>query len=444
MKRPFSLQRRLGISLVVGGAVIWLCAIIVVGSMIRNEIDEAFDSSLEAAAVHLLPLTALALRSRQAPDEAPLVSPPGAGPADADAAMVYIVRAADGRVLLRSRDADPTRFPPRPEAGFQDKDGVRIFARWAPDDSMVVEVAEPMAHRDEEVSEAMLALSLPVAIIAPSGLLIIWLLMRYGMRPLRTFSAQIETRGGNDLSLIPVEPLPAELSSIGQAVNRLMERLRRVLEAERNFSSNSAHELRTPVAAALAQAQRLIAEAPEGPLRHRAEQIESSMHHLAGLSEKLMQLARAEGGGLLSETPADLAPVLMHVVGEFREAAGVGQRLRLAANDPALSRLDADAFAVLIRNLVENALKHGDPDAPVDVILAGNVVRVVNAGPSVAPPDLAALKGRFARGASRVGGSGLGLAIAEAVASGAGADLTLLSPASGRADGFEAVLRLPD
>jgi two-component system OmpR family sensor kinase len=213
--------------------------------------------------------------------------------------------------------------------------------------------------------------------------------------------AQIELRGGGDLSPVVAEGLPTEIGPIAGAVNQLMERLRRVLEAERSFTTNSAHELRTPIAAALAQTQRLIAEAPDGPLGTRARQIETSLRRLTRLSEKLMQLARVEGGGLVSETPQNLALVLPHVIDEFRQNHETGTRLNVTApmSSQLWSRMDPDAFAILMRNLIENALKHGPAGSPVAITLTvEGAISVAKGGPVVVPDVLARLTGRFERG----------------------------------------------
>jgi two-component system OmpR family sensor kinase len=266
------------------------------------------------------------------------------------------------------------------------------------------------------------------------------------MAPVLAFNAEIEARGDGNLTPLAAEALPAEIQTSAEAVNRLMDRLRRSLDAERSFAANSAHELRTPLAATLAQTQRLIAEAPEGALRDRARQIEKALRDLARLSEKLMQLARAEGGGLLAETPQDLWPVLVHLADEFRRDPENAARLRVSAPAEArlISRLDPDAFAVLMRNLIENALMHGDSgEAVVITVKDAGSVSVANGGPAVPAGKLETLKARFVRGRTHARGSGLGLAIAETIAAGAGARLDLISPATGRTSGFEAVLHLP-
>ncbi len=106
---------------------------------------------------------------------------------------------------------------------------------------------------------------------------------------------------------------------------------------------------------------------------------------------------------------------------------------------PALSHIDADAFAILARNLIENALKHGSRQEPVRVALsADGVLSVTNAGPTVAPDLLARLSEPFERGRAQADGAGLGLAIARTIATGSGGRIELLSPREGRQDGFEA------
>lgn len=440
-RRRVSLQRRLGLGLAAGVSALWIVAAVSAGLVVRHEFDEAFDSALQETAQRLLPLAVMDILEREDELTSALVAPLG----EHDELLTYLVRDAAGNVLLRSHDADAAAFPATPVTGFHETAGHRLYGESAISGTIVIEVAEPLEHRQEATWEAVATLLVPLAVLIPLSIIGVWWLVRLTLRPLRAFAGAIEARGASDLRPVPIHRIPAEVGPVAEAVNRLIDRLRRVLDAERSFSANSAHELRTPIAATLAQAQRLISEAPEGPLRQRAERIESSLHQLARLSEKLMQLARAEGGGLLAEEPRDLAPVLRHLVEEMAATRDGGPPLRLTVEPAAdaVSPMDPDAFAILMRNLIENALKHGATGAPVEVVLSDRLVRVVNDGPAVPRETLCRLKGRFARGTTPAAGSGLGLAIADAIASGAGGSLDLISPATGREDGFEAVVRLP-
>jgi two-component system, OmpR family, sensor kinase len=229
---------------------------------------------------------------------------------------------------------------------------------------------------------------------------------------------------------------------VAEAVNALMARLRRALDAERSFTANSAHELRTPVAAALAQAQRLGAELPEGAARARTVEIEAALKRLARLSEKLLQLARAEGAGLTGETPQDLVPALRLVLQDFVAEGAVEVALPTAGRF--VSTLDMDAFAILARNLIENALKHGDASRPVRVALSdAGRFSVVSPGPVLEPELLAAMTRRFVRGATTADGVGLGLSIVKAIMRGVGGEIAFASPASGQEDGLEVTVELP-
>jgi two-component system OmpR family sensor kinase len=278
--------------------------------------------------------------------------------------------------------------------------------------------------------------------LIPASLFGIWLFVRFSLRSLRGYGLAIEARGVGNLSPIHAGRLPTEIRPIADAVNHLLERLRRALESERRFAANSAHELRTPLAATLAQVQRLRHDAPAGPLQARAVQIEASLKELSRLAEKLMQLAKAEGGGVLAEVPQDLAMLLAHVVADLQRTTDVPIEASLPAPGSVFSLIDADAFAILARNLIENACKHGAQDHAVEVTLSASArLRVVNAGSIVAAAELAQLRGHFVRAGSRAEGFGLGLAIVSTIANGVGAELQLASPASGRADGFEAVVQ---
>lgn len=439
MIRARSLQGRLAVGLAIGLTLMWLCATLAAGLIVRHELDEAFDSAIQETAQRVLPLAVMDIVSRDDPLATQRIAPVRSH----EEYLTYVVRDTEGNVLLRSHDADLPIFPPVSEPGFSDTATHRLYTEAAVRGTIAVTVAEPLAHRRQAAFEVSMALALPLLVLIPVSLAGVWWWVRSSMRPVRLFRGDIEVRGSGDLTPVDATPLPTEIRPIADAVNRLMDRLRRALDAERSFAANSAHELRTPIAAALAQAQRLMLEAPSGPLRDRARQIEGSLHALGSLSEKLMQLAKAEGGGLLSQAPQDLVPVLRLVAEELKRAPE-GGRLRLDLPEcAAQSTMDADAFAILARNLIENALKHGAKDEPVMVSLSESGAMSVRNGGAVVPPDkLRRLTLPFERGTTDAKGTGLGLAIAEAIASGAGARLELHSPVPGTNAGVEARVQL--
>lgn len=436
MRPPRSLQWRLSFGLGLGIALLWIVATVLTARNLRHEMDEVFDSALQETAQRILPLAVLDIIGRE---EAGL-SQRVATLRPHDEYFTYVVRDPSGTVLLRSHEADEAVFPPFAGMGFADTPTHRVYFDAALQGTVTIAVAEPLAHRRAAANEAFLGLALPLGLLVPLSLLGVWGVVRASMASIRAFRKGIETRGSGDLAPVAAHGLPSEIEPIAQAVNHLLDRLRRTLEAERSFTANSAHELRTPVAAALAQTQRLMSETTDPVARHRALQIEAALQRLSRLSEKLMQLAKAERGRLRTEQAMDIAPVLAMVVDEMTQVAnGAGRIEATIPAAPVLSTIDLDAFAVLARNLVENALKHGTPDEPVRVSLSPDgILTVINAGPPVPQEMLVRLTRPFERGHTPADGTGLGLAIARAIASGAGGELTLTSPLKGQSSGFEA------
>lgn len=435
-----SLRRRLGFGLAIGMTALWLAATTVAGLVLRREVDEVFDSALQEVAQRILPLAYAEVLARDSEDTLQRMAPVGSH----REYITYVVRDAQGNELLQSSDADRLKIPRDLPPGFHTTDRLRTYTEAAVQGTIIVTTAEDLTHRRSAVMRAVTALIWPLVALVPIALLGVWAAVRLSLKPVVAFRTEIESRGRGNLTPIATEGLPDEIVQVAASVNALIGRLRGALEAERSFTANSAHELRTPIAAALAQTQRLLAELPEDPRRDRARAIETALRRLSRLSEKLLQLAKAEGGGLLSENREPLGPVLQHVIEEVaRQTDGSGRIIvSIPEDDGPQSDLDPDVFAILARNLIENAIKHGDPDRPITVKLTDRQFEVSNHGEVVPADQLARLTRPFERGQTLAEGSGLGLAIAAAICRGAGLALELTSPIPGRPDGFRAMVRL--
>lgn len=436
MNAPRSLQWRISIWLGLGVALIWVVAAVVTAQRLRHDMDRVFDSALEETAQRILPLAVIDIVGREEGDTSQRV----ATLRQHDEYFTYIVRDAQGAVLMRSHRADEGVFPPFTRVGFINTPTHRIYFDAALQGTVTIAVAEPLAHRREVANEALVGLALPLGLLVPLSLFVVWGIVRVSMAPVRGLQRGIAARHSGDLSSVPTAGLPSEIGPIADAVNHLLERLRRALEAERSFTANSAHELRTPIAAALAQTQRLIAETKETGARSRAQQIETALRRLSRLSEKLMQLAKAEGGQLQGKEATDVALVLKLVAGEMMRDPDTAGRLVLdIPAAPVLLNIDTDAFAILARNLIENGLKHGTSGAPVAITLSTDgVLTVTNEATAVSPELLERLSRPFERGGTDTEGSGIGLTIANAIASGVGGELVLTSPLPGAQSGFQA------
>ncbi|MDR3374501.1 MAG: histidine kinase dimerization/phospho-acceptor domain-containing protein [Ancalomicrobiaceae bacterium] len=438
MTRRASLNRRLTLGLAASIGAAWLAASLVAGLVLSREIDEVFDGVLREVAERVLPLAYAELVARDDDQTVQNVVPLSAHGDN----VSYVVRDASGKVLLQSSDAGRRRIPLDLTPGYHSTERLRTYTEVAVRGTIVVTTAEDLDHRRAATFKAIAALMWPLIALIPLAVAGVWLTLKLTLAPLNAFRRAIEARGEGHLVPIAVRNLPAEMLPVAASVNGLIARLRAAIAAEREFTANSAHELRTPIAAALAHTQRLIAELDQDPRRERARTVETALRRLARLAEKLLDLAKAEGAALYADVPSPLGPVLALVVDDLDRQHDCGDRLAVAVtpDDGPVSRLDPDAFAILARNLIENALRHGDPEEPITIRLDDRGFEVANAGPVLAPEDVARLTRPFERAATSAEGSGLGLAIVAAICRGAHLELTLASPRPGHADGFQATV----
>ena len=153
---------------------------------------------------------------------------------------------------------------------------------------------------------------------------------------------------------------------------------------------------------AIAQAQRLQTETKDGGARQRAADIEASLKRLTRMAERLLQLARAEGGPLRLDRSMDLRKIADIVLADLERISGPNRIVTYFPQHPVLSYLDPDAFGIICRNLVENALRYGSPTEPIEVTLKEDgTFSVANEGPVVEAASLAHLTERFRRDGQR-------------------------------------------
>ncbi|PKR56731.1 two-component sensor histidine kinase [Thalassospira lohafexi] len=451
----FALTKRL--TVMVG--VFWIAGSLLADFTMYHEMQEVFDSSLVKSAYRYAPLMDDYLKHHGRDTATVVVESPeqgenktgdrGEGDDEIGADyLMYQVRDVSGRLLLRSANAEEEPFSAPLLEGFYTDDHFRIYSAVVKDGARIIQIAEPLSHRREALIASVSAQFLPIIVLIPAVIIGIIFAVRQGLQPVRRVRDDIEARSEGNLAPIEQDDAPDEIHTMITAVNRLMEKLDAALRAERTFTAHSAHELRTPIAAALAQTQRLLLELPaDHPGLKRAQQTEESLKRLSRLSEKLLQLARAEAGVGTSPTGKNqkLGTTLGLVIDDLeRVSDGAGRIEWDGKNAAALNaNIDVDAFAICLRNLIENALKHGDENQPVVIEIKGsNVIRVSNGGDVVDPRDMTELTARFKRAQTKARGAGLGLSIVETIMQNTGGKLTLSSPRPDHVDGFMAELWL--
>ena len=441
MKSP-SLIGRLMFSVTAAVVTFWIVAAVGGILVMRDEFAEIFDSALQETTERLAPLIVDDIALRNHSDAA--LSLENSSQTSSSQYLTYQARDASGKILVHSSDVIKGPFPAPLKEGFWEDDTARYYTVATADNTIFVQVADQMENRREAINEGALALLLPILVLVPLSLYIIRLVARRSVTPINDLRQAISEKDSGDLHPLKAEGLAVELQPIVHSVNILMTRVQSALEAERAFTANSAHELRTPIAGALAHTQLLMTEVHSPSGQARVKQVEASLQKLKRLVEKLMQLARAEANIAHSDKPTDLLRVLDLLVEEFQRGMQQNNRIIYERSPEArlLKPVNEDAFAIVIRNLIENALLHGRQDEAVLVrVEKDGTVHIINGGKSLSAEELSIVQKRFGRGTTTAPGSGLGIPIAAEIAAQMHAQLHFTSPATGRTDGFEATLR---
>ncbi|MBD8893615.1 ATP-binding protein [Roseibium litorale] len=440
MRLPRTLQVRLTLGIGLLSTLLWIGAAAVTAVQVQKEMNEVFDAALMEVAQRLLPLAVIDIVGRD--DDG--VTQRLAAIRAHEERLTYIIRDAEGHVLVQSHAADPALFPAYDGPGFRQTATLRLYNEDALQGSIRLTVAEPLSRREKAAREAQIGLGLPLLAVIPITLLAVGFVLRGSLAPLRQFRDALATRGARDMSPVDADALPGEITPITDTLNGLLSRLKAAFDAERSFAANAAHELRTPLAGAIAQAQRLQSETSDPDAARRAGEIEASLKRLTRVSERLMQMARAEGGRLRTDTPRDVRPVLRIIMEDLERLFPVEHIHLSMPEQPVLSDIDPDALGILIRNLVENAFRYAAPKTAIKVELSPHgQFSVENECPAISADVLQGLTNRFERPTPSSKGAGLGLAIVATIADRTGGELVLKSPVPGKSSGFLAEVSLP-
>ena len=300
-------------------------------------------------------------------------------------------------------------------------------------DDALVQVAETLGKRARLATEIIKGVLLPQFVILPLAVLLVWLALARGIRPLAELQQRIRKRASTDLSAIPTDGVPDEVVPLVRAINDLLQRLDQSIATQRHFLADAAHQLKTPLAGLRMQAELAGREIDSGrgdpaSISHSLHQIAVSSQRAAHMVNQLLAMARAEEGGqVMQRVPVDLAAVTREVVQDF-VARALERRIDLGYEGPdsrgnASLRADPVLLGELVRNLVDNALQYTPAGGTVTARVLPDpfgqvlVLQVEDTGPGVAPAERLAVFRPFYRSLETdVDGSGLGLAIVQEIA----------------------------
>jgi two-component system, OmpR family, sensor kinase len=279
-----------------------------------------------------------------------------------------------------------------------------------------VRVTQSLAAVDARVRRNTLALVAVGAVALVLGLALAWLLAGSLARPLRALAGTARRLGHGDLGARAEVIGPSEQRDVARAFNEMAERLERVLAAQREFAANASHQLRTPLTGLRLRLEAASLKAGDPELERELAAAEREAERLGRLVGSLLALAREADRPELRR-PTSLADACSRAADRWEaQAARNGQQLALATSE-ALALAAEDDVAIVLDNLVENALSYSPPGTTVTLECGrdGAVVRlaVSDEGPGLAEDEEERVWERFARGSAgdRAAGTGLGLAV---------------------------------
>ena len=299
----------------------------------------------------------------------------------------------------------------------------------------VIQVAQALQVREERAARLALRTLAPFGLLMPALGLLVWWTVGRSLEPFNQVAVAIRARSPEALEPLPAAGLPDEVRPLIDALDDLLVRLARALEHERSFIADAAHELRSPLTALSLQMQSLAAAGTEEERDTAQRQLAAGVARASRLVEQLLTLARQERGGARKLTAVALDDLARSVVTEIMPFAD-RKRIDLGVTvaEEAVVQGDVDALRVLLRNLVDNAIRYTPDDGRVDVAIqrgggAGQpraTIEVSDSGPGIPAAEHARVFDRFYRVPGTVeAGSGIGLAIVKAIADRHGARLTL-------------------
>ena len=287
----------------------------------------------------------------------------------------------------------------------------------------VIQVAQPVDIRQRLAAHAAWRSVVPLLLTTPIAALAIWWLAARNLAPIERLAREVRTRDARSLAAVPTAGLPDEIAPLASALNALLARLSSSLDSQRAFVADAAHELRSPLTALKLQLE-LLRRADDAETREAARiAIGEGIGRASRLVEQLLALARSEPDAVLPVERVDLAAVARQAIDDttpFADSRSVS--ITLIAHGGACVKGDPVALNLLVRNLVDNAVRYSPTASRVEVRVrqqSGEVVlEVDDAGPGIPDAERERVFDRFYRRADAAGaGSGLGLAIVRSVAS---------------------------
>ena len=432
-----SLQRRLLLYLLICAPVVWGVALLVSADRARHEVNELFDTEIIRLALQVQSTLVAAASPGQM-----LPRPASAGEGDLrDLAIAVWNR--QGQLLLVDREG--VQLPRRADAsGFfdmqLDRSAWRVYYLQSQDGEWLVAAGQRGDERDELVRDLLAGQLLPWLLVLPVLMLAMAWAVRRALQPVRMLTSELQGRSADDLRPVPANHAPQELQPMLAAMNGLFTRIESTLEHERRFTADAAHELRTPLAVLRAQWDVVRGSTDDAERRQAEARLAAGLDRMDRLVTQMLALSRLEATDRLPRTvPAGWEALVEQAMSDVL-ALAERRRIELSCDWPqpegrAPLPLQGDEalLTVLLRNLLDNAVRYAPAGTAVQLRFGETFLEVENDAEPIGADQLARLGERFHRpdGHDEMG-SGLGLSIVQRIATLHGLDVTIEPRDGGR------------
>ena len=402
----------------------------------------AFDEAIEMQDATLIQVAALAVEGRFDSHMTPIS--PGNG---IDAENRLVVEELGKRVNTPS-SGPLNAFDDGLRDVTRGKERWRILIRTRTDGSRVM-VGQPTSVRDEIATASALHTVVPIALLIPFMLLLIAILVRQALHPMAVIAGKLDARRSDDLDELALGDVPTELQPFTASINRLLGRIHVMVERQRRFMADAAHEMRTPVTALTLQAENLNQAELSPESAARLDALKQGARRTKLLLEQLLTFARQDFDPAGPAATASLDQCAREIVADLLPEA-IEKGIDLGFDDIQPCRVAAEPLMIqiLVRNIIDNALRHTPRGGKIDVSIRrdkeGAILSIEDTGSGIPPEDLDRILEPFFRGSRHLGdGSGLGLSIVKRIVDNLGGTVTMQNVASAGATGLRATIRFP-
>lgn len=434
-----SIRRRLLFGLIGLFTVGWLVVVAATYIESRKEIEKLFDAQLSRSAKVRVMLWVVANTLDDVEDVKAYEKEVARRSQHEEGVAFQVYR--ETRLIFHTPDTPS--FLTSSEPGYSDQilnnQKWRVFTVVSPEGSLTVQAGEPYANRNKLLYRITRNSLYPLVLAIPLLGTMIWVGVGRGLRPLKKVSDQVAQRSPSHLNPLETKEIPPEIKIFVDELNTLLGRLREAFDKERQFTANAAHEIRTPLASLKTHAQVALRATDKIQREEGLQQIIRGVDRITHLVEQLLTLARLDYETLEQQfARINLVSLAREVLAEIAPMA-LNKGIDLSLDEHSRGEVTGNPvwLAILVRNLVDNAIRYTLPGGAVEVQVVegkdGVTLLVTDTGPGISPDEHRHVFERFYRGEmNETLGCGLGLSIVRRIVELHSARITLGAPPAGK------------